>query len=106
MKQTARTVDAAIKKQSITGGGKLSNQERRIIQSPGYLELAKKLGKSASGNVARDSDSADIDIQPPTKRTERLFSDAGISNISMGKKHPCVNLIIAKSFMHLILCFR
>ena len=85
MKQTARTVDAAIKKQSITGGGKLTNQEQRVIKSPGFLELAKKLGKSASGNVARDSDSAVIEVQPPTLRTARLFSDADILNISSGR---------------------
>lgn len=77
LKQLARSVDATIKKQSITGGGSLTNQEKRIIKSPGYLELAKKLGKSASGNVARDSDSTNSNISAPTKRTVRLFSTDG-----------------------------
>lgn len=74
LKQNARAVDGVLKKQRITGGGQLTNHEQRIITSPGYLELAKKLGKSASGNVARDSDSSGT-VQAPTPRTGRLFSD-------------------------------
>lgn len=75
MKQNARTVDGILQKQKITGGGQLTNQEQRIIMSTGYLELAKKLGKSASGNIARDSDSTESSMQAPTLRTQLLSQD-------------------------------
>lgn len=104
LKQLARTVDATIKKQNITGGGSLSNQEKRIIKSPGYLELAKKMGKSASGNVAGDSDSADNKIQAPTKRTVKLFStDEVLDEIPNSKK----TYILIEQLLYIVVsCFR
>lgn len=75
MKQIARSIDSVLKKQQITGGGQLKNQEQRIIKSVGYMELAKKLGTSASGNVPRDSDSTASHIVAPTPRTQTLAQE-------------------------------
>lgn len=48
-----------------TGGGHLTTQELRVIESPAYLDLALHLGISVFGNDPRnDSDSANI--QPTT----------------------------------------
>lgn len=62
-----------IAKQKITGGGQLTKNEQRIIESPAYTELALKLGISASGNQARaDSDAALEGETAPTPSTRRL----------------------------------
>lgn len=62
MKTKARKREALVKKQKITGGGSLTRDEQRIIQSPAYTDLALKLGLSAVGNEAR----ADSDAQATT----------------------------------------
>lgn len=83
-KQNARLIEVLLKKQNITGGGSLTPKEKNIISSPGYLELANKLGKSAYGNVPRsDNDAENNTVIPPTERLRgrmdaRLFSGDSI----------------------------
>lgn len=60
-----------LQKQKITGGGKLTKAEERIVQSQAYTDLALKLGNSATGNDAR-SDSDAVEGAVPTAPTQRL----------------------------------
>lgn len=77
IKASARRRDKLIKKSQLqTGGGRLTIPEKRIVESPLYLDIANKLGVSASGNVPRfDSDSASgSQIEPPTSRLRQIMS--------------------------------
>lgn len=75
----ARKHQLIVEKQKLTGGGSLTKQEQRIINSRGYLDLALKLGISASGNEPR----ADSDAQPstssqsPTVRLRNILDKTG-----------------------------
>lgn len=76
MKTKARKREALVKKQKLTGGGSLTRDEQRIIQSPAYTDLALKLGLSAVGNEARaDSDAQATPTQPPTKRLQQILEN-------------------------------
>lgn len=60
----------------VTGGGKLTDLEKRIIESPLYSDIVAKLGVAITGNQSRfDSDHvAGTDIAPPTNRLKRIMS--------------------------------
>lgn len=61
--------------QSQTGGGKLTESEKRIINSQLYSDVVDRLGASASGNAPRfDSDSTSNVVVPPTARLRRTRS--------------------------------
>lgn len=76
MKEKARKRNHLLQKQKVTGGGKLSNQEKRIVESQAYSDLVAKLGISASGNDARnDSDSQAVASQAPTGRLQTAMID-------------------------------
>lgn len=73
----ARTRDALLKRaQFKTGGGMLSDKEKRIAESNLYSDVATRMGISASGNVPRfDSDSVSSnDVLAPTRRLRRVQS--------------------------------
>lgn len=74
-KNHARKRSQLIAKQNATGGGRLTNQEQKIVDSAMYGDLALKLGNSAIGNDARgDSDAINIDTPAPTTRLERIIN--------------------------------
>lgn len=74
VKENARKRRQYIAKQKITGGGRLTRQEQRIIQSNAYSDLVIRLGVSASGNDSRnDSDSLDSLTQPPTNLLQSVL---------------------------------
>lgn len=76
VKEKARKRNQLIKKQQQTGGGQLTKQEKRIVESEAYSDLVAKLGASASGNDARnDSDSQNTVAQIPTARLASVFAD-------------------------------
>lgn len=59
-----------------TGGGKLTDFEKRIVESPLYSDIVLKLGIAITGNESRfDSDHVPgTDIAPPTTRLQRIMS--------------------------------
>lgn len=66
-----------MEKMKATGGGSLTKQEKRLVQSTAYQDLVLKLGISATGNEARsDSDalSTKAPVEPPNQRLTRVFS--------------------------------
>lgn len=74
IKSKARTRQVLVEKQKRTGGGSLTNAEKRIISSPAYTDLALKLGISASGNEPRtDSDALSSNCQAPTQRLQNIL---------------------------------
>lgn len=75
VKANAKKRQKYIAKQKLTGGGKLTKQEERIVNSTAYADLVLKLGVCASGNDARmDSDAGDSNSNAPTTRLDRLLS--------------------------------
>lgn len=69
MKDIARKRDQMVAKQKQTGGGSLTPHETRVVNSSAYMDLASKLGISASGNDPRaDSDGNRAMTRPPTDR--------------------------------------
>lgn len=77
MKKNARRRRALTEKlQRATGGGRLTDAERKIVESNLYGDLVAKMGISAIGSGARfDSDQeANSNIEPPTNRLRRVMS--------------------------------
>lgn len=76
MLKTARDRQKYEKEINKTGGGSLTPNQRKILKSPLYADLANKLGKSASGGSSRfDSDAMDSsNPPPPSKRLRDVLS--------------------------------
>lgn len=79
IKANARRRNQLIRQsQTQTGGGKLSEAEKRIISSQLYSDIVDRLGASASGVAPRfDSDSTSSStafVDPPTTRLRRTRS--------------------------------
>lgn len=82
MKKNARRRAEIIKRQKQTGGGRITKQEMKIIESPAYMELSLKLGASAHGNMPRaDNDAIEICVEPPTKRLQQVLNSVADQNI-------------------------
>lgn len=86
VKELSRKREQYVKKQSTTGAGKLTKAELKVVESPQYLDLARKLGKSAKGCDSRlDSDSTNAAI-PPTNRLRNVLSSTNESIIDDASK--------------------
>lgn len=74
-----------VAKQKITGGGSLTPHETRVVNSSAYMDLASKLGISASGNDPRaDSDGNRTTVRPPTDRLACAL-DAPTDDMTFGE---------------------
>lgn len=81
-KTNARKRKLYLTKMKQTGGGKLTNQEKRIAESDAYEDLALKMGESAIGSMPRnDSDAGSSTAVANTLQSSQNFMDIGeISN--------------------------
>lgn len=68
VKKLSRKRAQLLKKQNVTGGGKLTKTELKVVESQQYSDLASKLGISAQGSDARlDSDATNAVVAPTNR---------------------------------------
>lgn len=77
------TIDAI----QLTGGGKLTDKQNRVINGPLYQDVASKLGISASGHLPRfDSDSTSPSTVEPASKRSKYKLDLNTRGVGTSQK--------------------